>query len=249
MIDTHCHLLPGLDDGPESELESVQLARQLVSDGLTYVLCTPHFSRVYPTSTERAREALSRMREHLATLGIALELGLAAEVSSDLLLSAPETEIRERALSDAHVIVELDRGTPAALVARATSLLGTYGLGCVFAHPERCRAIRIDKALISDARAEGALFQVVVPSLAGRWGDDVAAAAWALVDDALIDLLATDAHRPSSTRRTLGMVLSRVAELYGDEALQELTEQAPRRLLGPLLGSAAAVSQNGASSD
>jgi protein-tyrosine phosphatase len=231
MIDTHCHLLPGLDDGPVSELESVQLARQLVADGVTYILCTPHFSRTYPTSADRARDALARMRRHLIALDIPLELGLAAEVSPEL-LTVSAAGLEQRSVEGRHVIVELDRGAPVGIVPEAISTLRELGLAPVFAHPERCRAIRREHGLIADARAEGALFQVVAPSLAGRWGEDVAKAAWGLLDAAEADLVATDAHRPSPTRRTLRTVLLRIAESYGDDVLRELTERAPGRLVG-----------------
>lgn len=231
MIDTHCHLLPGIDDGPANELESVQLARQLVGDGVTYVLCTPHFSRVYPTSQVRAREALARLREHFTGLDIPLELGLAAEVSPELLAS-PASDLKEREIEGRHLIVELDRGAPAQVVAGAISTLGELGLSPVFAHPERCRAVRREHSLIADARAEGALFQIVAPSLGGRWGEDVANAAWALLDAAEADLVASDAHRPSLRHRTLATVLLRISDAYGDDVLRQLTVLAPGRLVG-----------------
>lgn len=245
MIDTHCHLLPGLDDGPASEVEAAQLARQLVRDGVSYVLCTPHFSRVYPTSTERARAALLRMRDHLAALELRLEIGLAAEVSSELLAS-PAEELLERAIDGRYLIVELDRGAPAALLTEASSRLGELSLTPVFAHPERCRAVRQDGALVDEVRAQGALCQVVVPSLAGRWGDDVARAGWAMLDDARADLVASDAHRPSLTRATLRTTLSRIGEAYGRETLAELTERAPARLLGPIVATADSSSERNA---
>lgn len=41
-VDVHCHLLPGLDDGPQTLAQSVTMARQAVADGIRYVLATPH---------------------------------------------------------------------------------------------------------------------------------------------------------------------------------------------------------------
>jgi protein-tyrosine phosphatase len=232
LIDTHCHLLPGLDDGPATELESAELARELSVEGVTFVLCTPHFSRIYPTSTERAREGLERLKNHLAALELGLDVALAAEVSPALLASTPRDDLVARAIDDRYLLVELDRGTPAAFVTEAVSSVRELGLMPVLAHPERSRSIRHEHMLLEAARDEGALVQVVAPSLAGRWGQDVGEAAWALIDAGLVDLLASDAHRPSGTTPTLGVVLRRVAEQYGDAALYELTEAAPTRLLG-----------------
>ena len=50
MIDTHCHLLPGLDDGPATITEAIQLARMMLADGVSGALCTP----TTPGSSKRA---------------------------------------------------------------------------------------------------------------------------------------------------------------------------------------------------
>ena len=230
MIDTHCHLLPGLDDGPRTDLEAVSLARQLVAAGVGYVLCTPHFSRVFPTSADRATDAAVRLSEHLDTLGIPLRLGVAAEVNEDLLPEAAR-DTGGRAIDGRWLIVELHARTPAGALDEACATLGAHGLAPVFAHPERCREVSRFGSAIAEARAAGALFQVVAPSLAGRWGDEVQSAAWALLDAGSADLVASDAHRPSR-RRTLGSVLERIRVTYGRDALVELTERAPSRVLG-----------------
>ncbi|HZC28110.1 MAG TPA: CpsB/CapC family capsule biosynthesis tyrosine phosphatase, partial [Gaiellaceae bacterium] len=62
MIDTHCHLLPGLDDGPQRAVESVELARALARAGVQHVVCTPHVSRRYPTRPREAHERLEAVR-------------------------------------------------------------------------------------------------------------------------------------------------------------------------------------------
>ena len=81
MIDTHCHLLPGLDDGTRSPSEAIALAAELRDAGVRTVLCTPHLSRRFPTDLAVARERLAALVAELEASGIALELRLAAELS------------------------------------------------------------------------------------------------------------------------------------------------------------------------
>nr|MDQ3822260.1 hypothetical protein [Actinomycetota bacterium] len=92
MIDTHCHLLSGLDDGPASAADSLRLARALADEGVTRILCTPHYSRRYPTAVATARDRLERARSDLDAIGVAVELELAAEVSAELALRASREE-------------------------------------------------------------------------------------------------------------------------------------------------------------
>src|SRR5688500_8301265 len=110
MIDTHCHLLPGLDDGPVTGADCVRLARTLSEEGATRVLCTPHWSRRYPTSVERARDRLERARSDLAGIGVPLHLELAAEVSVEFAVRARSEELVSRAIARRFVLVELISG-------------------------------------------------------------------------------------------------------------------------------------------
>ena len=48
MVDVHCHILPGLDDGPDSIEESMAMAEAAISDGITHVVATPHCNSEYP---------------------------------------------------------------------------------------------------------------------------------------------------------------------------------------------------------
>ena len=230
MIDTHCHLLHGLDDGPRNERETLALARQLHETGVTHVVCTPHFSRLFPTDHELARQRLDDVRVLLLDLDVPLELELAAEVSPAWAVSEPVEELRVRAIRGHTVLVELTPDTPEALPAAAAERLAEAGLGLVIAHPERSRAVQRRPAAVEEARGAGALVQVVASSLTGRWGGAVASAAWALLDGGRVDLLASDAHR-ARRHSSLAEARRRVRERYGETALDALTRRAPEALL------------------
>lgn len=230
MIDTHCHLLPRLDDGPRSAAESVELARALVGQGVQAVLCTPHYSRRYPTSPQAARERLAELRRDLAELDVPLRIELAAEVSHRLALSVPLTELRERSFRG-FVVVELEPAAPLTAPLHIAERLTGAGLVPILAHPERCRVLRADPATLDAARAAGALVQVVSSSLAGRWGRPVVDAAWSLLDSERVDLVASDAHVAHGSVLRLGEVLGLATARYGAAVVSQLTEQEPARIL------------------
>jgi protein-tyrosine phosphatase len=231
VIDTHCHLLPGLDDGPASVADSVRLAHMLADEGASKVLCTPHYSARYPTPVHRARERLERVRGDLADIGVPLELELAAEVGADLAVRAPSEELHARAIAGRFLLVELvsglPRGTPEAVVAR----LAGEGLTVVFAHPERwlARFGRVD--LLDDLRAEGAWLQVVVPSLVGSSRPEIWEAGWELVVSGRADLVGSDAHRAGGRRVRLRGLADLLDARCGEARREELLDHAPARLL------------------
>ena len=228
MIDTHCHLLPGLDDGPRDLAGSVELAGELRDAGVTAVVCTPHFNRRFPTGYEAAAGQLARLREALEAAGVGLELMLAAELGPNAAIETSADELRRRAIAGRFLLVELEPGTPATFLALCAERLEELSLVPVFAHPERCRAIQRDASALADVRARGGLVQVVATSLAGAWGRTVGRAAWSFVASGRADLVGSDSHRPG--RRALAQVLASLGERAGAPVAERLTETAPRRI-------------------
>jgi protein-tyrosine phosphatase len=234
VIDTHCHLLPGLDDGPASEADCVRLARALSEEGVTRVLCTPHFSRRFPTSLTDARERLDRARADLAAVGIPLELDLAAEVSAELTLRAPSSELVSRAVAGRFLIVELVSGLPPEMPSAVAERLAAHDLEPVFAHPERWLERRGRVDLLDDLRPRGAWLQVVVPSLVGSSTPEVWETAWELVTTGRADLVGSDAHRAGGRRVRLRGLADLLDVRCGEGRRRHLLDHGPARLLAGL---------------
>jgi protein-tyrosine phosphatase len=230
MIDTHCHLLPALDDGPRNAAESVELARALADAGVEHVVCTPHVSRRYPTLAADAHERLEVLRPLLVDAEVELTLDLAGEIGPGLLVNLDDDELRARAILGRALLVELEPDTAAPFVELATARVQALELVTVFAHPERSRAVQRDAAVIAEARAAGALTQVVASSLAGSWGDSVRRAAWEMLHAGDADMLASDAHRVRDAFRFRD-VADRVRERFGEEACARLVSITPAALV------------------
>ena len=135
MIDTHCHSLPGLDDGPATITEAIQLARMMLADGVSGALCTPHYSRQFQTRHADALAQHEVLRGELAAEGIALETAVAAEVSPAYAVSAPLEELELRSVGGRFVVVEVLLDSPEAVFPTVAERLGARGLVPVFAHP------------------------------------------------------------------------------------------------------------------
>ena len=231
MIDTHCHLLAGVDDGPRTDADALRLARRLVDDGVTAVVCTPHFSDQFATPVLVARERHARLGADLALVGVELETHLAAELSVPRALNTPPSRLAVRALARRYLLVELVRDTPRDAVREVCERLAPFGLVPVLAHPERCVAVQSDPAILVEGKKAGALVQVVAPSLSGRMGNAIWTSAWHLVASGIADLVASDAHRASANSPQLGAVADLIESRCGAERRLELTEHAPGRLL------------------
>jgi protein-tyrosine phosphatase len=231
VIDTHCHLLPGLDDGPNDERDAVALARSLVEQGVTDVLCTPHYAGMFPTRHTDALQRHEALRARLDEEQIPLRTSVAAEVGPSYAATQPQEELEARSIAGRYLLVEVVPDSPLTFLQLAHERLGEMGLLPVFGHPERCRALRKGIGVFDSLRQEGALVQVVAPSLLGRWGPDAQDTAWRLVDTGRADLLASDAHSSRRRRPHLREVAGLVAERLSEQLAVELTVNRPAAVL------------------
>ena len=231
MIDTHCHLLPGVDDGARTVGDAVAMARQFVASGVTAVVCTPHLSGDFRAPREHVMREIERVRLALQDLSVDLELHLGTEFTTHRARAATPVELSERAIGGRYVLVELVPKTGRADALAALEAVHAAGLGAVVAHPERSVAVQRSPTLVEELRAAGALIQVVGPSLLGRVSNAVRRTAWRLVESGLVDLVGSDAHRPSSASIRLDLVADLIAQRCDRASAQRLLRDTPSSLL------------------
>jgi protein-tyrosine phosphatase len=231
VIDTHCHLLHGLDDGPATLEEAVLLARALVADGIEHALCTPHYSRLWAPTTEATRARLDELLPALERASVPLRLDLAAEVGPGHAVTSPLEELTARAIGGRYLLVEIQADTPLAFFGSILERLTECSLLPAFAHPERARGLARHQGALDEAREAGALVQVVAPSLLGRWGAGTAETAWRLLDHGRVDLIASDTHGLRKRRVHLREAGELVARRLGEAVRDQLTRDGPKRML------------------
>ena len=238
VIDTHCHLLPGVDDGPPTVDEAVMLAATMASQGVELAVCTPHWSRAFPTSRAQSAAAVGVLAEALKRAEIRLDLLVAAELSTVVAATEPLEEIRERSIGRRAVLVEMISDSLLAHVSAVTRRLASAGMSTVLAHPERCAAIQSDPRLLDQFREEGAYVQAVATSLTGHRATREGETAWELLDAGRADLIASDAHGSRRRPCELAGAKALVTASFGSAAWEGLTRGTPRRLLDDVVSTA-----------
>jgi protein-tyrosine phosphatase len=150
MIDTHLHILPGVDDGPETIEESLALARALVQEGIHSAIATPHYNDEFPRrSAAEIRERACYLQQGLDRHGISLRLfaGHEALISAVLL-----EDIQSRRLAtlngSCYLLLELWNSTWLPEIERVIFHLRAHGIVPIVAHPERYRTIQKERRFI-----------------------------------------------------------------------------------------------------
>jgi protein-tyrosine phosphatase len=221
VIDIHCHILPGLDDGPATEEDSVELARAFVASGTRAVVATPHIRSDHPFAHERIEELAARLRERLAAEELELELLTGGEVALSELDLIDDARLKDLALGSGDcVLVESPYGRVGELLEGMLADLRRRGFRAVLAHPERSPAFQDDLPRLARIVEGGVLTSITAASMEGRFGKPVRRLCVQMLKDGLVHDVASDAH---SARRPPGLTRG-FEELAGE--LRGLEEHA-----------------------
>ncbi|MBA3261124.1 MAG: protein tyrosine phosphatase [Thermoleophilaceae bacterium] len=245
-VDLHFHLLPGVDDGPEDMAASLDLARAAVADGTGTVVATPHVrTDLGLTDAVEIRARVLELRFALATEGIPLEVRCGGELGHEMVgrMRQSELELLAQGPSGGRwVLVETPFHGIGADFHAATAELRERGFGVLVAHPERSADASLDGAAgLRRELAAGSLAQVNAQSLTGDHGEESCSAAWELIAEGLISVVASDAHGPT---RPPALKLARNTLLevgVSPSAAAGLIGSTPHRLLATGIASPRAI--------
>ena len=212
MVDIHCHLLPGIDDGPETMEQSVEMAEMALADGITHIAATPHANDVYAYDLEQnlalCRELAAKMdgRLHLTT-------GCDFHLTYDNLEAASASPARFTINQKSYLLLEFADFALPPFLDQALARLQEAGLKLIVTHPERNPLLRAAPERLRGWIAAGCYAQITGMSLTGRFGPEAQNAANNFLDCDWVHFVCSDAHslrrRPPRLRQAYDLVAAR----------------------------------------
>jgi protein-tyrosine phosphatase len=191
MIDLHCHILPGLDDGARDLDDSVGMARQAEADGIDVIAATPHIHPRHEVLIHELDERVAEVNAELVRLGVGVRIVTGGEVSEPLLDSLDDDDLRQVSLGGGGwILVEPRPGPLTDHLELAVDALTRRGFRSLVAHPERHAGGDFRERLEALVEA-GALIQVTAALIAAGPAAPVMLELAAL---GLVHVLASDAH-------------------------------------------------------
>ncbi len=229
VIDLHSHVLPGIDDGPATVADAVELARAAVAAGTRTLLATPHVSSRYPNDAATIAVLTGQLATRLKDEEIELELRPGAEIAITRVAEIEPSQLRLLGLDRGRWLLMEPPFSPVATGLDTTlRQLLHHDHRILLAHPERCPAFQRDPRMLESLVRDGVLTSITAGSLVGRFGGTVRRFTLKLLEAGLVHNVASDAHDHSGRPPSIAEAL-RVA---GDGALGEwLTQEVPAAIL------------------
>ena len=236
MIDIHCHLLPGIDDGPQTIEEALLLAQALVADGVEHVVCTPHvFPGRFPNLNASIQDDFDKFVPQLRSAGIDLSLSWAGEVRLTPEILALNQKglvplLGESASGKTVMLLEMPDGQVPVGTEQFIERLQRLNIKAVIAHPERNRGVMDNVERIRDLVSMGCYMQLTAGSLTGHFGERAQRTAQAMMDAGWVHAVASDAHNVGARRPRMTEARDWLHRHYGAAVARQLTFFGPSLL-------------------
>jgi protein-tyrosine phosphatase len=236
FADIHAHVLPGIDDGPDSMDGSLRLLRAAADCGIGTIASTPHIRPDFPNVhldelAERCRQVWGEAEQ----AGIGVELVSGAEVSLGWALDAGQEELTLASYGQrgGDLLIETPLVDVASLE-RSLYDVRVRGFRVILAHPERSEELQKHPQRLADLAEDGVLLQVNAESLLGaRARSGIGGLAAHLCAQGIAHAIASDGHRAQSWRPVTLLTegVEAVAALVGRERAQWMAADAPGAIL------------------
>jgi protein-tyrosine phosphatase len=237
MIDLHCHVLHGIDDGASNLRDAVSLCSIAENENITSIVCTPHFSDYQSIEdfTDERLERFEQLCEAVSYEKISLDIKLGCELYlDDEIFGAPSLDAvtlnGSRYMLCEFSLRHFDYEDALGWIDE----LKKRGYTPILAHPERYSVFQRTPEILNDFVARDILFQINADSLAGMGGRSAFSLACELVSHNIVDFIASDAHSPRSRPNDLLSKSEYFPDILDNETLETLLETNPERVLKDL---------------
>ncbi len=227
MIDCHCHILAGFDDGAVNTDMSVIMAQLAAADGISTIVATPHIREGLP-SPANIQKATQLLNGWLKQMHVPVTVIPGAEVPliADLEIMADYT-----INNTSYVLVEFPHSHLPDRFQDIIFQMKVKGFRPIIAHPERHPGIILQPEILFDLHDSDVFVQITADSITGRFGNEIKRCAEYLLQNDVVDIIASDAHSTEGRTPGLSKGADRTGEIIGLEKANKLVSTNPEAVI------------------
>ncbi len=233
MIDIHCHILPGIDDGPATLKTAVKMAKQAFASGTDTIIATPHFlNMIYKVTLEDIKRATALLCDALTEYDIDLQIFSGAEIRivHNTCQLIDKGELPSLAGTN-YYLFELPEIFIKDGIFIVLRQLRGMDIIPVIAHPERNYTIMKNPGLIKELRFEKTRFQLTGQSVLGENGKISHEIAKQMIKNGEADFIASDGHDPEFRKPCLNNVYKAVKKISNERIAKAIMIDNPVQLM------------------
>ena len=225
MIDTHSHLIYGVDDGSKTLEESIKILSELTKMGITDTIITPHYineTNYMSTKIDNLKK-LNILKKELKKNNININLYLGNEVYIDKNISSLVKDNKICTLNNKeYILIELPMSGIYSDYQDILANLINEGFKVVLAHPERYSTFQKDFNKIYELNDIGVLFQCNVGSILGEYGIKAKKVVKRILKEDLVFMFGTDIHHNNKSIDFVEKSKNKIKKYVSEEKLEDL---------------------------
>lgn len=244
MIDIHCHILPGVDDGAVDVEVSLAMARRALDEGITEIVATPHhrnrqWDNPKPSIVARVKKLNQLFLQNQVDLAILP--GQEPRIFGEMAESEADQELMTVNNNKKYILVELPTHHVPRYAQQLFFDLQVKGVTPVIVHPERNQEIFEHPDILYNFITEGALSQVTASSIVGKEGRKIKKRAFQFLENNLSQFVASDAHNVSVRPFYIREAFLELEKQFGKEMTSIFNKNAEFLVNGELINSDAPI--------
>jgi protein-tyrosine phosphatase len=221
MVDLHCHILPGLDDGAKTMEDSLAMAEEAIADGITHIVATPHASPSYTFDYARVRAACEELNGKLGGR-LALASGCDFHLSHENLVAIRKNSSQYCINQKDYLLVEFNEFSIPPSLDQTLHEFQLAGIHPIVTHPERNVILRTQPERLKQWIRLGSYVQITAGSLTGVFGPVARENAWKMLGNGMVHFISSDAHNTGRRALKLKFAYDAVSEQLDEERARAL---------------------------
>ncbi|HZG73599.1 MAG TPA: CpsB/CapC family capsule biosynthesis tyrosine phosphatase [Chondromyces sp.] len=229
MIDIHCHILPGVDDGAQTIEDSIAMAKQAESEGVRTIIATPHHKNgAYENVKDDIIALTNKVNQAFIKEGISVSVlpGQETRIYGEMLEEYENGELLTLTGNSPYLFVEFPSGYVPQYTEKLLFDLQMKGIIPVIVHPERNSEIMEQPDKLYKLVKNGAATQVTAASLAGKFGKKIQKFTQQLIEANLTHFIASDAHNVTNRAFNMEEAMRILHKQYGNDMAYYFIENA-----------------------
>jgi protein-tyrosine phosphatase len=230
FVDLHCHVLPGIDDGPADLEGALSMARVAWEAGTSTIVATPHLRSDFPAvRVEEIAGRCSRLSAELSSSGIGVRIVPGAETSLVWALQADKAQLSAASYGGDGNDLLLETPEDVSMLDQLIYEVRRQGFRVILAHPERSRTFQREPGRLQNLADQGVLLQINADALLGKPGGPTRQLAEHLCRHGLAHVIASDGHRATAWRPvgSLALGVEAASRLVGHARASWMASAAP----------------------
>lgn len=229
MVDLHCHLLPGIDDGSKNMDISLRLAREATENGVTHALLTPHhMNGRYVNHKQDVIRQTKEFQEQIKAHNIPLTVfpGQEVRINGQLLDALDKDDILFADTAGKYMMLEFPDDDVPNYTSQMIFDIQQRGITPVIVHPERNTKIMAEPDQIYQLLEKGCLSQITASSYVGTFGKKVENFSRQLIEAGQGYVFASDAHDLPGRKYEMSQAFDKLRHEFGQELVDQYQQDA-----------------------